>query len=70
MGTFPHPGSISTIHADSPNLALERIALMVMQTGVRLTRDDVIIYAKQTIDLIIQVGRVEGRRGVMEISLP
>lgn len=65
-----HPGSISTIHADSPNLALERIALMVMQTGVRLTRDDVIIYAKQTIDLIIQVGRVEGRRGVMEITLP
>lgn len=65
-----HPGSISTIHADSPQLALERIALMVMQTGVRLTRDDVIDYAKQTIDMIIQVGRKEGRRGVLEVSLP
>lgn len=65
-----HPGSISTIHADSPQLALERIALMVMQTGVRLTREDVIDYAKQTIDLIIQVGRKNGNRGVLEIALP
>lgn len=65
-----HPGSISTIHADSPQLALERIALMVMQTGVRFTREDVIDYAKQTIDLIIQVGRKDGKRGVLEISLP
>lgn len=65
-----HPGSISTIHADSPKLALERIALMVMQTGVRLNRSDVIEYASQTIDLIIQVGRKRGSRGVLEVSLP
>lgn len=65
-----HPGSISTIHADSPKLALERIALMVMQTGVRLTRQDVIEYASQTIDMIVQVGRKDGKRGVLEISLP
>lgn len=65
-----HPGSISTIHADSPRLALERISLMVMQTGVKLTRDDVIDYAKHTIDLIIQVGRSNGKRGVLEIYLP
>lgn len=65
-----HPGSISTIHADSPRLALERLALMVMQTGVRLTRQDVIDYASQTIDMIIQVGRRNGKRGVLEIFLP
>lgn len=65
-----HPGSISTIHADSPKLALERLALMVMQTGVRLTRQDVIDYACQTIDLIIQVGRRNGKRGVLEIFIP
>ena len=65
-----HPGSISTIHADSPKLALERIALMVMQTGVRLNRNDIIEYAKQTIDLIIQVGRRDGKRGVLEVFLP
>lgn len=65
-----HPGSISTIHADNPQLALERIALMVMQMGVRLSRSDVIDYAKQTIDLIIQVGRRNGKRGVLEVHMP
>lgn len=65
-----HPGSISTIHADSPDLALERIALMVMQMGVRLSRSDVIEYAKQTIDLIVQVGRRDGKRGVLEVHMP
>jgi len=64
-----HPGSISTIHADSPCLAFERMALMVMQTGVRLSRQDVIDYAAATIDMIIQVGRKDGKRGVMEIRI-
>ena len=65
-----HPGSISTIHADTPDLALERMALMVMRTGLRLARQDVIDYAKATIDMIVQVGRHEGRRGVLQIVLP
>jgi len=65
-----HPGSISTIHADSPKLALERLSLMVMQTGIRLTRKDVIDYASQTIDLIIQLGRRNGKRGVLEVFMP
>ena len=65
-----HPGSITTIHADSPALALERMALMVMQTGVRLSRADVIDYARQTIDLVVQVGRRNGKRGVLEVQLP
>lgn len=65
-----HPGSISTIHADSPVLALERIALMVMRTGIRQTRRDVLAYATQTIDMIVQVGRRAGKRGVLEIAMP
>ena len=65
-----HPGSITTIHADSPSLALERMALMVMQTGVRLSRTDVIEYARSTIDMIVQVGRRDGARGVLEVRLP
>ena len=64
-----HPGSITTIHADSPNLALERMSLMVMQTGVRLSRADVIEYARSTIDMIVQVGRRDGRRGILEVAL-
>ena len=65
-----HPGSISTIHADSPKLALDRLALMVMQSGVPLSRQDVIEYASATIDMIIQVGRHNGKRGVLEVSMP
>lgn len=65
-----HPGSISTIHADSPTLALERLAMMVMRAGMNQTRSDVIEYASQTIDLIIQVGRRDGRRGILEIYRP
>jgi type IV secretion system protein VirB11 len=65
-----HPGSISTIHADSPALALDRLALMVMRTGLRMTRRDVVDYAAQTIDLIIQVGKRDGRRGVLQVQLP
>lgn len=65
-----HPGSISTIHADSPILALERLVLMVLRTGVRQTRQDIVGYAAQTIDIIVQVGRSGGRRGVLKIYTP
>jgi len=65
-----HPGSISTIHADSPVLAMERLALMVMRTGIGQSRRDVLEYAHCTIDLIIQVGRRHGRRGVLEVHMP
>lgn len=65
-----HPGSISTIHADSPHLALERMAMMVLRAGLNLSRDDVIDYARSTIDLVVQTGRHEGRRGVLEVFMP
>ena len=65
-----HPGSISTIHADSPLLALERMAMMVLRTGLNQTRADVIDYARATIDIVVQVGRRGGKRGVLEVFMP
>lgn len=65
-----HPGAVTTIHADSPALAFDRLALMVMRSGVRLSHSEVITYAKRTIDLVIQVGRRNGARGVLEVYLP
>lgn len=65
-----HPGAVTTIHADSPALAFDRLALMAMRSGVRLTHGEVITYAKRTIDLVIQVGRRGGARGVLEVYLP
>ncbi|HEV7689718.1 MAG TPA: P-type DNA transfer ATPase VirB11, partial [Hyphomonadaceae bacterium] len=59
-----HPGSITTVHADSPEGALEQIAFMTLQAGLTLTRADVIDYAKSVIDIVVQLGRSQGKRSV------
>lgn len=63
-----HPGSFSTIHANSVHGAFEQLALMVMQTGIGLTRQDTIAYAASVIDVVVQLGRTDGRRGIMQIA--
>ncbi len=63
-----HPGSFSTIHANTPRGALEQLALMVMQTGLGLTRADTIEYAASVIDLVVQLDRQNGRRGIAAIA--
>ena len=63
-----HPGSFSTIHANSVRGALEQLALMVMQTGLGLTREDTLSYARSVIDVIVQLGRNDGKRGIVEIA--
>ncbi|HYC98012.1 P-type DNA transfer ATPase VirB11 [Brevundimonas sp.] len=64
-----HPGSMTTVHADSPERAVEQIALLVLQGGTRLRRDDVLHYVRSTIDVFVQLTRVAGRRSVSEIQL-
>lgn len=64
-----HPGSFSTIHANSLRGALEQLSLMVMQTGIGLTRQDTIEYAASVIDVIVQLGRdANGKRGISAIA--
>jgi len=63
-----HPGSFSTIHANSLRGALEQLALMVMQTGIGLTRSDTIAYAASVIDVVVQLERSEGKRGIGAIA--
>jgi len=64
-----HPGSFSTIHANSLRGALEQLALMVMQTGIGLSRSDTIAYAAGVIDVIVQLGRDgSGKRGITAIA--
>lgn len=64
-----HPGSMTTVHADSPDRAIEQIALLVLQGGTQLRRDDVIQYVRSTIDVFVQLARAGGRRSVSEIRL-
>ena len=63
-----HPGSFSTVHANSPRGALEQIALMAMQTGIGLTRSETLEYAASVIDIVVQLDRIDGRRGIAAIA--
>ena len=65
-----HPGAISTIHADSPQLAFDRLALMVLRTGIKLRYAEIIDYARKSIDIVIQLGRASGQRGIKQIFFP
>ena len=62
-----HPGSISTIHADSPHGAFEQIALMALQAGLPLARRETIDYVRSIIDIAIHVVREGGRRRIAEV---
>jgi type IV secretion system protein VirB11 len=63
-----HPGSFSTIHANAPRAALDQLSLMVMQTGIGLGRGDTIAYAASVIDLVVQLDRAGGKRGISAIA--
>ena len=63
-----HPGSFSTIHANSPQGALEQLALMVMQSGLGLSRDDTSADGRTVVDLIVQLDRQGGQRGIASIE--
>jgi type IV secretion system protein VirB11 len=63
-----HPGSISTLHADSPAMALEQLKLMVIQAGLDIPPDQIKEYIHQVIDVIVQLKRgVGGVRFISEI---
>ncbi len=62
-----HPGSITTVHAESPDGAIDQIALLALMSGVDLGWEMARAYVRQVIDVIVQMRRVEGRRMVSEI---
>lgn len=62
-----HPGSMTTIHADSPQRAVEQLALLVLQAGSRLARDDVRHYVRESVDVFVQLERREGKRRVAQV---
>jgi type IV secretion system protein VirB11 len=64
-----HPGSMTTVHADSAERAIEQIVLLALQAGTQLNRDDVRHYVKTTIDVFVQLARIDGERRVAEIVL-
>ena len=64
-----HPGSISTIHANSCAGAIEQVALLALQARVNLGRAEIIAYARSVIDIVVQLKRdAGGNRVVSEIA--
>lgn len=64
-----HPGSITTIHADSPRLAIEQLILMVMQADLGMERRHILEYLQSIIPIMVQLGRNNlGNRIISEIS--
>jgi type IV secretion system protein VirB11 len=64
-----HPGSMSTVHADTPLGAYEQLAMMMQQAGMSAgySKHDLMSYIRMVIPIVIQLRRDGGRRGVSEI---
>lgn len=64
-----HPGSITTVHADSAELAFQQLTLLVKESegGSNLDRDDIDRLLRVSIDVIVQCRRMNGRFRATEI---
>src|SRR3546814_13192505 len=58
-----HPGSITTIHADSAELAFEQLTLLVKESegGADLAREDISTLLKILVDVVVQMKKVAGK---------
>ncbi len=65
-----HPGSITTIHADSAALAYEQLTLLVRESegGRDLPRDDIRTLLHLLVDVVVQLKRVDGRFRMTELD--
>jgi type IV secretion system protein VirB11 len=64
-----HPGSFTTVHASSPQGALEQIAWMVTQAGAAPSRAETIGYVRSVVDVIVQLARVGGARRIVDVQV-
>ena len=64
-----HPGSITTVHADSAKLAFQQLTLLVKESegGRNLDREDIEQLLRVSIDVIVQCKRMDGRFRATEI---
>lgn len=63
-----HSGSLTTMHANSPHDALNRLETMILMAGMEIPVKAIREYIENAIDLVIQVERLgDGRRKVVSI---
>lgn len=63
-----HPGSLSTIHADSPQRAIDQMALILMLAGSSMRWENIVDYIYRSIDVIVQVERRSGQRYIKSVA--
>jgi pilus assembly protein CpaF len=64
-----HEGSLSTVHANAPRDALNRLETMVLMAGYELPLRAIRSHVSAALDLVIQLDRLDdGSRRVVEIS--
>ncbi|MDD2181508.1 MAG: CpaF family protein [Bacilli bacterium] len=63
-----HNGSLTTMHANSPSDALNRLETMILMAGMEIPVPAIREYIENAIDIVIQVERLsDGRRKVVSI---
>ena len=63
-----HPGSISTLHADTPEMAIEQLKLMVMQAGLGIPPGQIKDYILNVVEIVVQLKRgAKGRRYISQV---
>jgi pilus assembly protein CpaF len=64
-----HEGSLSTVHANTPRDALNRLETMVLMAGYELPLRAIRNHVSSALDLVVQLDRLDdGSRRVVEIS--
>ena len=59
---------MTTIHADSPEAAVDQLVLLVLQSGTNLSRGDITDYVSRTIDVFVQLERSSQGRRIRRIA--
>ncbi|WP_422374233.1 CpaF family protein [Roseibium sp.] len=66
--TSGHSGSMTTLHADSPLDALNRLETMALMSEVDLPQRALRGQISSAVDIVLQVQRIGGRRGVVSAA--
>jgi type IV secretion system protein VirB11 len=65
-----HGGPFTPIHADTARKAIDRLEIMVMAARSGMGFEKVKLHCEESVDLVVQLSRQGGRRGVAEIVCP
>lgn len=63
-----HPGSLTTVHADTPQACFEQIVFMMQQAGTSITDERLLRYIKSIIPIVVQLKRSPQSNKFMFVS--